>query len=320
MCAADGSERGAPPWPRTLRSTHSRPTSSGDIPSAALSNPVRSGVAVAALNGTSVLPPPLTDSPRKQRLRSPREMLVSPEPLAVTTTSFLPSACASPPAMHSAMAIVAIAVFMADLSEHPGGLCGVQPQLYAGEQALAIVVEQDVPAFGLEHQRPGRPEVETERHGVDPLEQRVVGRLVVLVHRVRHGVPRQVGAIAGDAVGAEVTAVGHEAGRTGHAGAARVVVLARDHLALDVQRAAVVLHVAAIGCLEEGMRHLAGGGGQPGVAAAVVRGAELDAERSLEREPATECELAVDILLGLGATAAVGHGRVITDVVAVRVV
>src|ERR1043165_9723555 len=231
MCAADGSERGAPPWPRTLRSTQNRPTSSGDSPSTAMSNPVRSGVLFAALNGTSGLPPPVTDSPRKQRLRFTREMLVRPAPLATTTTSFLPSAWASPVAAHSATTIVAIAIFMMALSEHPGGLRGERPQVDVGEQALTGG-EPDIPALELEDQRRGRPEVEPEVLGVDLVEDRVVRRPVVLVEVERHHVPQLIEAVASERVEPEIAAIRHEARRARRPGAVGVVMLARDHLAL----------------------------------------------------------------------------------------
>src|ERR1044071_488693 len=185
-------------------------------------------------------------------------MLVRLEPLATTTTSFRDSARARPPATHSAITIVAIAILMAVLSEHPGGLGRVDPDRVAGEQAL-VADEGDVPTAHLQHPGRRRPEVEPEVLGADPRGDRVVGRPVVLVKEEWHHVPQPIEAITDEAVESDIAAIGHEPSRGGGALAGCEVVLASDHLALQVKRTAIELHIAAVARLQERLRHRAHG-------------------------------------------------------------
>src|SRR5262245_30171022 len=166
-------------------------------------------------------------------------MLVSGEPLATTTTSFLPSANAVLPERPSQapqapmMTMMRSDLFMVGSSEHPGHLGEVQVVLHASQQLGIVFGDPHAGELELVHQARRGSKIQADLYVLDPVEIRVIGWLVVLVHGEWHHVPQDVKPIAGLDVEAQATTVADEAAPRRCARTHAVVLLSLDDLALD---------------------------------------------------------------------------------------
>src|SRR5215468_10640482 len=115
-------------------------------------------------------------------------MLVSGEPLATTTTSFLPSANAvlsERPSTAPMMTMRRSGLFTVGSSEHPGHLGEVQVVLHARKQLRVVFGDPHPGELQLVDDARRRSKIQADLYVLDSVEIRVIGWLVVLVHGER---------------------------------------------------------------------------------------------------------------------------------------
>src|SRR5215510_3457521 len=116
-------------------------------------------------------------------------MLVSGEPLATTTTSFLPSANAvlsDSTSTAPMMTMMRSDLFMVASSEHPRHLGEVQVVFHASQELRVVFGDPHPGELELVHDGRRGSEIQADLYVLDPVEIRVIRWLVVLVHGEWH--------------------------------------------------------------------------------------------------------------------------------------